>query len=156
MSIADEYMRTIWPELWNEHSAKWESLAALMSEAGQSEEARRAAWRSIWRENLAAYDDSILRFFGKDVDFLLDAIEQKAANTRGGKELRQHQAAMRREAYHAFAEVAATGGKRRDAVRTALDRIELISEHFQLDPKTVRSWWDAIEKMGCFKIQKRE
>lgn len=148
-------MRTIHPELYAEASGSAADVAVGWV-AGRTADELAGAVREHKRALLAGHDTAILEAVGVDADFLIDAQEQRAAHTRAGSGLRQHQAAMRREAYHAFAEVAATGGKRKDAVSTALKRIALISEHIQPDHKTVRSWWDAIEAMGCFKIQKRE
>ena len=158
MSISDEYMQTIHPELWSAQQAEWGRLYDLMAEAvaGRSEEELRADRRAMWRDWLAAHDDGILRFFGKNADFLLDALEQERRHKDAGKALPQDKAAMRREAYRAFADVAARGGKRKDAVNAALERIALISPNRHPDHKTVRAWWDAIEAKGGFKIQKRE
>jgi hypothetical protein len=154
MSIPDEYMRTIWPEFYSEASDR-AADAVVSRVAGRTTGELVRAVRVRKRALLAGCDTTVLEAVGGDADFLIDAQEQRAARTRGGSELRQHQVAMRREAYRAFAKVAAAGGKRKDAVAAALDAIAITSRTIP-DHKTVRAWWDAIEAMGCFKMQKRE
>lgn len=149
--VADEFMRAVHPDLVAAATARFQQLITAALD-GRSLDELQACRRQQMRAHLAALDTAILAAVGVDIDFLLDAIEQRAARERGGCELRRSQADARQIAYLAFAETIASGGQRRHAVREALDRIAAVSRRVP-DPKTVRGWFDEIARMGLFRDQ---
>jgi hypothetical protein len=153
--VAEEYHRSIAPDLFRDLDPAWRDLTR--NKSWPTVEQMEAARRRRWHKHLSNFDDSILEAAGLSVDDLIEYSASKNARRSGGRMLPQEpERVKQRERAYSAIHAADLAGKSwaqtiDDAQAASLFRSGNCD--CEIDRKTLDRWLRSLREWGLIKLE---